>query len=215
MKIITVLSRKGGAGKSIVSQSIAVSAETNGERTMLIDTDPQSTTSKWFKRRKATLGVDTPYVVYSPAEMLDDLINDARDAEADLVVIDTPPHAESSAAAAARFADLVLIPCRPAIADVDAIQASIDIANLSKKPTHVVINAVPSVAGISKRYEELKTALVEGYNLSVLNTYFNQLVAFSDAAITGLVPSEYEKDSRASCQEKLLYKEIEEILLTC
>ena len=55
-------------------------------------------------------------------------------------MIDTPAHTADAALLAARAADLVLIPCHPATADLHAIGTTIDLARLAKRPAAVVIN---------------------------------------------------------------------------
>src|ERR1700704_4019568 len=52
-------------------------------------------------------------------------------------------HAESAALAAAKAADLILIPTRPGILDLRAIGTTADLVKLVQKPAFVVLNAVP------------------------------------------------------------------------
>jgi chromosome partitioning protein len=52
-------------------------------------------------------------------------------------------HADRASLLAAKAADFILIPCRPAKFDLEAIEATIDVANLAKKPAAVVINSAP------------------------------------------------------------------------
>ena len=54
-------------------------------------------------------------VISAQASRLPQILDAAAAQEADLVVIDTAPRAEQGALAAAKAADLVLIPCRPAV----------------------------------------------------------------------------------------------------
>ena len=65
----------------------------------------------------------------------------APGAGADMVVLDTAPHAAEAALEAARASDFVLIPCRPATADLAAIGASIDLIRIADTPVAVIINA--------------------------------------------------------------------------
>ena len=58
-------------------------------------------------------------------------------------LIDTAPHAESASLAAAKAADLILIPCRPGILDLRAIGTTAEIVKLAGKPAFVVLNAIP------------------------------------------------------------------------
>ncbi len=55
-------------------------------------------------------------------------------------VIDTPPHTSDAALAAGRAADLIIVPCQPATADLHSIKTTIDIARLARRPVVVVIN---------------------------------------------------------------------------
>ena len=66
-----------------------------------------------------------------PATRLDDALGAARAHGADLAIIDTAPHSESSALAAARAADLALIPIRPGILDLRALGTTADICLLA------------------------------------------------------------------------------------
>src|SRR3546814_11727870 len=64
----------------------------------------------------------------------------------ELVVIDTPPRADSDALAAARACDLAIMPCLPAIADVEAMQKTLDLIVVTQKEPYsfVLLNAVPA-----------------------------------------------------------------------
>ena len=63
------------------------------------------------------------------------------------VLIDTPPNAEAAVAEAIWHADLVVIPMRPGLFDVDAVQATIQVCRDLKKPYAVVINGAPAKTG--------------------------------------------------------------------
>src|SRR3546814_3983901 len=73
----------------------------------------------------------------------------------ELVVIDTPPRADSDALAAARACDLAIMPCLPAIADVEAMQTTLDLIVVTQKEpvSFVLLNAVPA-RGSEVRSEE-------------------------------------------------------------
>ena len=51
MKVLAVLSQKGGVGKTTLATSLAVAAETAGKSVALIDLDPQATASFWHDTR--------------------------------------------------------------------------------------------------------------------------------------------------------------------
>ena len=86
---------------------------------------------------------EAPAVVSAQVARLPQVLKTAQDHGAALAVIDTAPHSEATALAAARAADLIVIPCRPAILDLRAIHATVDLAKLAGKPACILLNAVP------------------------------------------------------------------------
>jgi chromosome partitioning protein len=67
----------------------------------------------------------------------------------DLVIVDTAPHSESASRGAARAADQVRIPCRPAILDLRAIHITVDLVRLAAKRAAIVLTAVPPRGGLA------------------------------------------------------------------
>ena len=59
MKVIGVLSRKGGVGKTTLAIHLAVLAQRAGLRTLLVDLDPQRSAASWWRAREA----ETPQLV--------------------------------------------------------------------------------------------------------------------------------------------------------
>jgi len=53
MKVIGLLSRKGGVGKTTLAVHLAVLAQQGGQRTLLIDLDPQGSAAAWWRAREA------------------------------------------------------------------------------------------------------------------------------------------------------------------
>src|ERR1700741_702261 len=52
MNVITLASRKGGAGKSTLTAQLAAQCHVSGKRTLIIDADPQGSLSLWHSLRK-------------------------------------------------------------------------------------------------------------------------------------------------------------------
>jgi chromosome partitioning protein len=60
------------------------------------------------------------------------LVADARPAH--LLILDTAPNADQTALRAAQLADLVLVPCRAAAFDLEAIKTTLTLAQIAQKP---------------------------------------------------------------------------------
>ncbi len=136
MLTIACLAMKGGTGKTTLSCALAVAAQRTGTPTALVDIDPQASAATWADRREA----NSPAVIGAQAPRLAPVLEAARNAGAAIAIIDTAPHASDAALAAARTADLILIPCKASVADIDAIGTSVDIARMAGKTTVAVIS---------------------------------------------------------------------------
>ena len=200
MKTLAILSRKGGTGKTTIAVHLSVAAEQAGLTTALIDLDPQSSAVSWSDTREA----DTPIVISAHASRLRDLLSTAGDNGVDFTVIDTAAHAETSALAAAREADLAVIPCRPASLDLLAIGATVDVVKLAKVPAQIVFNGTPARGRLT---DEARRA-VAAYDVPSAPCSLGQRMAFVHALIDGLTVQESEPRGKASSEVGVLYKYI-------
>jgi len=202
MKIITLLSQKGGAGKTMTAVSLAVAAELDGKSAAIFDLDPQGSALKWRDRRVH----ESPAVIAAQASRLPEAIVAAKKAGGQVLLLDTAPHSESAALAAARAADFVLIPCRPDIFDLEAIITSIDTAQLAKKPYAVLLNAVPSR---SQENEQARAAL-RSINAEICPLTITARRSFPRATAAGESAQEYEPNGKAASEALALYQWIKE-----
>src|SRR3546814_20689426 len=97
MPTIAIISQKGGAGKTTLALHLAAAAEDSGHTALVIDVDPQATASQWAAWRQDA----PPVVIDSAPPRLAAKIEQATGQGAAFLVIDTPPHADSAASAAA------------------------------------------------------------------------------------------------------------------
>lgn len=198
MKIIAVASQKGGAGKTTVAINLAVAAERRRHSTVILDLDPQASAAGWRDTRSA----EAPAVFSIAPGRLAQGLRGAEEGGADLVIIDTPPHAEASAVAAARAADLILIPCRPSAFDLRAIGATADAAKLAAKAAFALLNAVPP--GGRRLAEEAREAIA-AHGIDSAPVLIRQRAAFVHASTLGLAASEFEPDGRAAAEIAALW----------
>lgn len=197
VRTIAVISQKGGVGKSTIAVHIAVAGTLAGYHTALVDLDPQATARKWGDKRQAP----EPEVIGDHAERLPQLVEAARANGANLLVIDTAPNADRASLAAARAADLILIPCRPASFDLDAIEATRDLAAIAKKPAWVVLSSAPTRSAI---VEEARSGL-EQQGARVAPQIIHQRVAYQYSVIDGRTAPEYEPEGKAAEEVAALF----------
>ena len=198
MKVVAVVSQKGGAGKTTLALHIAVAAERTSLSAAILDMDPQGTAERWSEWRKE----EPPAVVAAKATTLSRRLEQAKAADGNLVVIDTPPLAQTEAREAARIADLILIPCRPSAFDLDAIRITADLANDIRKPAFVIVNAGPP-HGTAVYRDVAET--VEQFGLKVAPARLAERAAFRHAVREGKSVQELEPDSKAAEEVAILW----------
>lgn len=149
METLAIVATKGGVGKSTLAVHLAAAAQADGLRVLLLDLDQQGSAWQWSKDRArlaATHGAwfKTPLDVKRVfANDLGEEIERAEGEGYDLVIIDTPPHADFPAARAAEVADLVLMPTRPGYFDLHAAKPTIKLLKDLKAHAFFIISQVP------------------------------------------------------------------------
>jgi len=201
MKIVSVVSQKGGGGKTTAALHLSVVAGQKGKKVALVDNDhPQHSAAVWHQGRQA----DQPLLAKATMEDLPALVNQARSDGLDLLIIDTSPHNDEAAVAAAKLADLIIIPCRPGPLDLAAVGATIRVCAHSKKPYAVLLNACPMVRRVlGKEREaaivrEARTVIEQQYKARTVPQQLTQLAAYSHALIGGEAVTEFEPYGRAA-----------------
>ena len=115
-------------------------------------------------------------------------------------IIDLDPQA-SAALKVARAADLVLIPCRTAILDLEAITDTVQFLATTGTPALVVLNAVsPHSHDADQAADALHTL-----TLDVCPVRVGHRVAFARALLTGQTVQEYDPGSKAAAEVERLH----------
>ena len=115
MKTVLVASSKGGVGKSTIATHLAAQAALDGHRTVLIDADPQGSSTRWAERRSdletAVLPID------GTRRNWQKLVPD----DVQRTVIDAPAGATAdSLETFLERADALIVPILPSTLDIDA-----------------------------------------------------------------------------------------------
>jgi chromosome partitioning protein len=208
--VIAVCNQKGGTGKSTIAVHLAVCFATAGQRTLLIDADPQQSALSW----KADRPTDLPQiqVVGLPAPNLHKEI-EAFKADYAVIVIDGGGRITATARAACAVADFILIPTRPSKPDLVSTTEFLRTVIEEVRAIRVVAGGLlitqmqaGTVVG-RMALEEIRTL---GY--PVFDTIIYARVAYQEAMAAGMSVLEYARDSKAAEETQALFAEVREAL---
>ena len=76
-RVVSVLSQKGGTGKTTLSCALAALATRTGTATAILDLDPQASAAKWHDLRRAN-GEEDPPVFATPSSRMQALVDATR-----------------------------------------------------------------------------------------------------------------------------------------
>ena len=216
MKIVALLATKGGVGKSTLALYFAVEAERTGNGpVVVIDLDPHKSATYWYHKRESdqTIEPDHTIRVMPSNRNIDRVLELCRKAGVGLVLIDTAPNALTEAAAAASAADLIVIPTRAGVFDIEAIDQTVEVVQRARglrywmsdshRPSGdadntamIVLNAVrPSGPQTNEAREALKV-----YGLPICPTAIVQRAALADALIDGRGVQELDPRGKAATE---------------
>src|SRR4029079_5495693 len=108
MNVIVFASRQGGSGKSTLTTHLAAHANRPSRRCMLIDCDPQGSTSLWHKLR----GTAEPQLRDGSRGGVKEILEQATASGVEWAFVDTPPNMSPVVTDAISCATLVVIPGR-------------------------------------------------------------------------------------------------------
>jgi chromosome partitioning protein len=179
--IFSLISQKGGAGKSTLARQLSVIAGYSGA-SVLIDRDPQETSSKWWQRRQNIEPTpDFPDLLNLEGSDLLSAIKTLRKRPgAGSVFIDTRPAVAEPEAEAARVSDLVIVPVRPSPDDLEAVGETLKILRRLEKRAVLLVNAAKN----ETRARDARAALSR-YPVPVCPIHIADRAVYLDAALEG------------------------------
>ena len=197
--VIALATSKGGTGKSTLARSLVAHWFSLGHKPALVDADPQRSLANRYDPA-GKLGA-LP-VIAEPEERVAEVIEELRLRHAP-VIVDTAGFRNRTTISALVATDLVIIPLKPAVEDVEAAIATFELIReingtdeRAGRPIKTAMIITMSLRGtVIARH--VRDQLVEaGYPL--LTAEMLNRVAYPEAGIEGLSPSTTEPDGAAA-----------------
>lgn len=197
MRAITLVSQKGGTGKSTLCIGLAVAALEDSERVFILETDRQGTISNWAARR-----TNPEPIVERAADkfQLERALRTFERRGYTLAIIDTPGSDSDFVADAIRAGTLCLVPAKPNPADIEATHPTLKAIGRSNKEFAFVLNQTP---GRGQRPTRAALALNKAGVLAL--PYIVLRNDHIDSLAAGLAVSEFAPKSTAAVEIRALW----------
>ena len=203
--IIGITNLKGGVGKTILSQNIAVCLAIQNYKVCLVDTDTNQNSVSWAGLRDSDLSEILTVGLTDSKAMTKEVAK--LDKSFDFVIIDGTPSLSDMTTRIILASDLLLIPVIAGGNDLRAMEGFIERYEQAKEfrdeiPAYLFLN----------QYQDLeiqKTVVqaLEAYELPILKSKFKNRTAFVQANAIGYGAAEWA-DTKASSEAHGLTHEI-------
>ena len=197
MKIIAIVSSKGGVGKTTVAQCLAVEALRQGVAAAIIDSDPQKSAADWGEQRE-TADLDAPAVIALGSQRLLAVVEELRRRGAGMIFIDTPPHSAPAINTALDVSSASIMVTRPNPMDLRALEATWDIVSRMKKPSAAVFTQAPP--GSRARALGLAQGRLKQLEMPYCPTPITYTLSFPYAQAEALAVQEREPTGKARAE---------------
>ena len=207
--VITMLTPKGGTGKSTMARSLAAHWMSIGHNPALVDADPQQTLASSYNPAGPMASIP---IAAEPEERVAEVIEELRHKHRP-VIVDTAGFRNRTAVRALIETDLVIIPLKPSREDLEGavaayklIQEINDTPEREGRPiqaTMVLTMTMPNTV-ISRHVRD--QIVQAGYPL--LKAEMVNRVAYPETGIEGLSPSVVAPDGAAARDIALIAQEI-------
>lgn len=197
--IILIGGEKGGSGKSCLAQNLAVYLQQKNHDILLLDADPQGTTTDWVKERDANQdlrNIPSVQAAGNIRQVLEDLSKRYQD-----IIIDAGGQDSEALRSAMTIATHMLLPFRPKRRDLKTLVHVEQLIRLARAVnpnliTSAVITQCPTLPSQAQRILDAKEAC-ESFGIISLNQFTTNRNVYDDADENGLSVFEVDTDKKA------------------
>ncbi len=214
MAVISILNSKGGVGKTTLATNLSGGLAARGLGVLLVDSDPQGTSTDWGWVRESERLVGPEIRELSTLRSIGGVEKEKK--HFDHVVIDGSARLEELSIAAIKLSDVIIIPIRPSAADFWAVrslwrlvqkrQAWLQRTYGGIKKLRCALCVAQQVYG-SRLAQDVGAAAAD-LGIPMLSTRMGHRVAYAAALQEGKTVPEYDPAGRAAEEIAALTSEI-------
>lgn len=200
--IILIGGEKGGSGKSCLAQNLAVYLQSKSRDILLLDADPQGTTTDWIKERDSNPDLRNIPAVQAAGnirQVLQDLSTRYQD-----IIIDAGGQDSEALRSAMTIATHMLLPFRPKRRDLKTLAHVEQLIRLARAVNpelvaRAIITQCPTLPSQAQRILEAKE-VCESFGLPALQQFTSNRNVYDDVDENGLSVFEVDTDPKAKAE---------------
>ncbi len=198
--ILLLGGEKGGSGKSCLAQNIAVYLQQKGQDVLLLDADPQGTTTDWAKEREENSTLQNLSCVQASGNLRQTLRDLAKRYQS--VIVDAGGQDSEALRSAMTVATHMLLPFRPKRRDLKTLVTVEQLVKLAKSVNpdlvaRAIITQCPTLPSQAQRILDAK-ATCQSFGLDPLQAITTARNVYDDADEDGSSVLEVGTDSKAA-----------------
>ena len=189
--ILLIGGEKGGTGKSTIATNLAVSLAHNGEEVLIMDCDPQSTSSKWLSRRqKNTTNENLPKIfgIQKTGDIFD-TIEDVKNRYKH-IIIDAGGRDSEELRTAMVGCDKMYMPLKASQPDLETSKHMLHLVKLAKKLnpklSAVMVISMASTNPSLNEDKEARELLAGLSEVGISPVIIRERKVYRDAIVQGL-----------------------------
>ena len=207
--IIAIMGQKGGSGKSCLAQNTAVFLRQIFPEVLVVDCDPQKTTSEWVQERKEQTELSQIQCIQLYGNIRNELLS--LHSKYDAIVVDCGGQDSKALRSAMAVASHTLLPLRPKRRDLKTLAHLEDLISTCKvvnpdMEVSVVFTQCPSLPSQVKRILEAKEVCTS-FMLPVLDAITYTRNIYDDSEEGGYSVLEIEPNGKAAGELRAIFKE--------
>ena len=211
--ILLIGGEKGGSGKSCLAQNLAVYLQTQGRDVLLLDTDPQGTTTDWAREREDNDGLVNLAAVQASGNVRLTLLDLAKRYQD--VVIDAGGQDSEALRSAMTVATHMLLPFRPKRRDLKTLPKMEQLVKLAltvnpELKARAIVTQCPALPSQASRIQDAKDAC-QSFSIEPLTTVTMHRNVYDDAEEDGYSALEVNTDPKAVEEIKAIAVEFLEV----